>query len=238
MARGVRIVEVIPDSPAERAGLEAGQVITAADGKPLSGVKGFLVALEGFEPGDWVELTVLDADETEHAVTVTLGENPDQAGAAWLGIRFAPAIRVHPQGEMPWMPEGGGGTLPDLPRRFDIFPEGELPDVENMRPGAFIREVVAGSPAEDAGLRAGQVIQTVDGEAVDGPNVLPKLIAGYEPGDTVTLTVSDPGAQGEQAREIEVTLGEDPDQPGAAWLGIHFVYLKIQRFENERLPEG
>jgi len=236
---GTRILAVLPDSPAEQAGLRPGQFITAINGQPLRQIADLGSALSGYEPGDQVDLTVLQADGEEKVVQVTLTENPDNPGTGWLGVRFAWPLQVDPGEQMPWKPEGGDGALPNLPRRrFKIFLDGQRPDPGNIQPGALIRKVVAGSPAQEAGLRPGQIIQAVDGKELDGPEALREIIAGQEPGDTLTLTVLDARAENEQTRAVEVTLGENPHQPGAAWLGIRFVHLNLERLDPQNLPDN
>jgi S1-C subfamily serine protease len=66
--------------------------------------------------------------------------------------------------------------------------------------------VIPGSPAEDAGLQAGDVIVAVNGEQLTIDTDLSMLIVGHDPGDTITLRV----LRGNSAQEIEVTLGELP----------------------------
>jgi putative serine protease PepD len=66
--------------------------------------------------------------------------------------------------------------------------------------------VFPGSPAEAAGLQAGDIIVAVDGEQITMDTDLSTLIVRYAPGDTVTLRV----IRGSSAREVEVTLGELP----------------------------
>jgi hypothetical protein len=46
-----------------------------------------------------------------------------------------------------------------------------------------------------------------------------KAIAERQPGDTLTLTVAEPGEA--ETQEVIVTLGEDPDEAGKAYLGVH-----------------
>lgn len=64
--------------------------------------------------------------------------------------------------------------------------------------------VSVGSPAKQAGLRAGDIILQVDGVSVDKKNSLAELIGTYSAGDKVQLTILRNG----QEMEIEVTLGE------------------------------
>ena len=70
--------------------------------------------------------------------------------------------------------------------------------------GAFIVEVVEGSPAQEGGLRAGDVILAVDGDRVDSRATLTDRLLPYSPGDTVELTILRRGKQ----TEVVVTLGE------------------------------
>ncbi|MEY4744157.1 MAG: hypothetical protein RL272_102 [Candidatus Parcubacteria bacterium] len=64
------------------------------------------------------------------------------------------------------------------------------------------------SPAEAAGLSAGDVIVAIDGAQVSAKNPLADALAGYEAGDDVTLTVLRDGKPGEIS--VDVTLGTAP----------------------------
>ena len=75
--------------------------------------------------------------------------------------------------------------------------------------GALVEDpIFRGSPAEGAGLRAGDVIVAVNGEQITANMDLSTLILPYSPGDTVTLRV----LRENSTREIEVTLGERPSE--------------------------
>jgi hypothetical protein len=103
---GVRVLEVLPDSPAAAAGLQAGDQIIAVDGEPLSPGRALAATLETHKPGDEIILEVqsdIDAGETRE-VTVTLGEHPDASGAAFLGIRMAPMISWQAEYSAPFFP--------------------------------------------------------------------------------------------------------------------------------------
>ncbi|HEY2959433.1 MAG TPA: trypsin-like peptidase domain-containing protein [Actinomycetota bacterium] len=74
--------------------------------------------------------------------------------------------------------------------------------------GAQVGAVVPGSPADDAGLRAGDVVTGADGSSVGGPADLQAVIARHKPGDRMSLTWR-PGGQG-QAKTATVTLARRP----------------------------
>jgi putative serine protease PepD len=72
--------------------------------------------------------------------------------------------------------------------------------------GAEIADVRSGSPAERAGLRAGDVITRVDGRAVERAEEVHRAIESRKPGDELELTVERDG----EPRTVTVTLGARP----------------------------
>ncbi len=66
--------------------------------------------------------------------------------------------------------------------------------------------VVAGSPAQTAGLKAGDVITKIDGHAVTSSDGFIGMLDSYAPGQKVTLAVKRNG----QTHQIKLTLGERP----------------------------
>ncbi|MBX3473358.1 MAG: trypsin-like peptidase domain-containing protein [Planctomycetes bacterium] len=73
-----------------------------------------------------------------------------------------------------------------------------------MRSGAMIRNVIFGTAADKAGLKAGDLITQVGGKPIKGFEDLAAAMKGYQPGDKVPLTYSRDG----QDHTIEVYLGE------------------------------
>jgi putative serine protease PepD len=74
------------------------------------------------------------------------------------------------------------------------------------RAGALIQEVTPGSPAADAGLRAGDLVVTVDGNAVENSSEMVAAIRNHQPGDEVTIGV----LRGGNETTITATLTERP----------------------------
>ncbi len=87
-------------------------------------------------------------------------------------------------------------------------------------PGASVRAALLNGPAAAAGIRAGDVIVSVDGVAVNDPDELGRAVRSHEPGDSVTIEVERDGV----TRTIEVGLGANTDQAdpnfGQALLGV------------------
>ena len=72
---GALVRRVIPDSPANRGGLEDRDVILAVGNEPIASMSALVIALRDLEPGDVVDLVYLRGGE-RHTVSVTLVERP------------------------------------------------------------------------------------------------------------------------------------------------------------------
>jgi serine protease Do len=71
--KGVRFADVTAGSPAEKAGLKAGDILVEFEGKPIGNLYDFTYALRSKKPGDVVTVKVLRGGETVEA-KVTLGQ--------------------------------------------------------------------------------------------------------------------------------------------------------------------
>lgn len=121
-----------------------------------------------------------------------------------------------------------------------------------LHPGARVEAIAAGGPAAAAGLRPGDMIASVDGQAIDAEHSLRDLIAARKPGDRVTLTVHraeetrrEDGAGGVTVEAkvepitLTATLGEKPDSAGGAYLGVTYADGPIIRvFEGDGAADG
>jgi len=209
LSTGALVIDVTAESPAEKAGLHAGDVITAVDGQPVDAENDLADRIAAYKPGDTVTLTVEGVGEAPREVRVELGSQPEDGDLAYLGLRYTSS-------PLPGM--RGGEWLPferfrDLP--FDelpfSFPEGDVA-------GVIVQHVVEDSPAEAAGLSAGDVITALDGDPAESAQALTESIAAHEPGDEIVLTVVRLSNGNE--REVEVILAEHPDEPAKAYLGV------------------
>lgn len=209
LAGGAVIVDVVPGSPAETAGLKKGDQVLSVDGEDLTAENDLTQIVKSRKPGDVLTLKVQQPGEEAREVTVTLGENPDAAGMAFLGVTYAPRARQF-------------FNLPTLP--------------SGAESGAFVGNVVKDSPADRAGLKVGDVITAIDGQAITTPSEAIDALAAHKPGDSVTLTVRH--ANQATDTQIEVTLGEKPGQAGKAYLGVSLGGFFRHDFGGGNTPHG
>lgn len=207
-----KVTEVVTDSPAAKAGVLKDDVIVSLNGKAFNSQTTLADAIKALKPGDEATLNIKRGDKTQD-IKVTLGENPDNKGVAYLGVGYNLDLSAfgnmmpnqQNQPNQPHRRAPRGQNQPGAP--FQI-PHGMLQVV--------VGEVTKDSPADKAGLKAGDVISAANGTAISTPDQLVKLVQAAKPGDKMTLSVTRDG----KAQEITVTLGENSDKPGAGYLGI------------------
>jgi len=170
--RGVVVQGVEPYGPAAKAGLKEGDVITDYDGQVVEGTLQFRRLVRETPPGRTVTMTI-SRDGSQQNVTVELG---DRSAVQEKQIRGA----MNDLGNSYWL----SGPGPDT-RFFAFGPEGfdrttprlgiEAEDLSGQLgayfgapddSGVLVRSVGPGSPAEKAGLKAGDVITKVNGKDV------------------------------------------------------------------------
>jgi S1-C subfamily serine protease len=85
---------------------------------------------------------------------------------------------------------------------------GAIPAQAANLQGALVQSIAAGSPAAAAGLHAGDVVTSINGTAVPGPNRFVAALDALRPGDKITLTVQ----RGSARLTLSATLGSQPTQ--------------------------
>lgn len=232
--RGVGITEVVKDSPAEKAGLRKDDVIVRFEGDNITSTRKLSRLVSEVAPDHTVRLTI-SRGGSEQEVNVTVGKHAGYMntfrqleGLKGLeGLKhlekfkefknLAPGARV-------WKWDGHSGVDPESfvfsfggGRRIGVTTTPltkQLGDYFGIADGkgVLITGVTDDSPAAKAGLRAGDVIISVDGEKVDGSGDVSRAINKKKEGD-VTLTV----VRDKNQRSFTVTPNTaEPMVPGAA----------------------
>ncbi|HEY7997574.1 MAG TPA: Do family serine endopeptidase [Pseudolabrys sp.] len=183
-AEGALVAEPQADSPAKKAGIEAGDVITAVDGKQVKDARDLAKRIGALAPKTSVKLAILHSG-SEKTVTLTLGELPNNkearadtitpdsstADLAKLGLTLAPAARV-----------AGAGSQ-----------------------GVVVTGIDSSGVAADHGFSTGDVILEVAGKSVSTPSEVRSVIASArtEGKRTVLLRVK----SGDNTRFVALPVG-------------------------------
>lgn len=150
---GVGVHEVLEGSPAESAGIKAGDVIIQVDDKDVKSVNELQRRIGNIKPGDTVKLKVVSySDKKTRTVTVKIGELPNddkQASAS------------------------GAKEKDDEPDKLGLV----VVPSKGGKDGLIIDGIQPGSFAEQFGLEVGDVIVKVNRQAVNNTAAYKKLIS-------------------------------------------------------------
>lgn len=230
VTEGALVLDVTEDSPADTAGLKIGDMITHVDGEEIGEENDLAEIVGSHEPGEIITITIQRSGEDPQDLEVELGEHPDDADKAYLGIRYDQF--VHPM--------SGGNVLPfgrNMPpfrqMPFDDQTPFEFP--KGLENGALIVDVTPDSPAEGANFQPGDVITGLNDESIENPKDLITEIGKFEPGDKISLTLY--STEDKKEETVEIELGEHPEKSGVAFLGVKVAgLLTSTRFNQGQLP--
>jgi serine protease Do len=147
-ARGALVGDVTSGSPAEKAGVKSGDIVLSMDGSDVRDGRDLSLKVSRLAPGKSVKLKIF-RDGKQSDIAVVLGDVPAGKEAAALpgaAANSGPRLGVSVQ-----------------PMPSDLAQELDLPAKTT---GLVIVDVRAGSPAEEAGLKRGDVVQEVNRKAV------------------------------------------------------------------------
>jgi len=153
--RGAYVASVEPGSPAEKAGVQPEDVVLSADGREIRDNGDLSRYIASKAPGVTVRLEV-QRGRAKQTLSVTLGTFPDRAEE----------------------PSATGGDTNRLGMTLrDLTPQmAERLDMPRGSKGVLVMDVEAGEAAEEAGLQRGNVIVSVNGQAVEGVGDFERLI--------------------------------------------------------------
>jgi serine protease Do len=202
--QGVEVKSVEEDSPAAKAGIKVGDVVLDYNGQRVEGAEQFVRLVRETPIGRRVKLLVWNGGATR-TVTAAIGSRS-------YGQTFS--------GEMnDGMAKLRGMQMPDLPhalismhsRVLGVESESlssQLADYFGAKDGGvLVRSVIRGSPADRAGLKAGDVITKVGDRKVTSPAEIGVALRSL-PGVTAPVTV----VRNQKEMTITVTLDEKPSR--------------------------
>jgi predicted metalloprotease with PDZ domain len=198
---GVIVKQVVPDSPADKAGLKQGDVILSIDGVNLTGSDQLAELVSGHKPGDQIKVEILRKGEKKE-ITADIGEREGDEPLRWFGTPgSSPQIysKKYVMNRSSISDTYIGINLESLNAQL-----GEYFGVKDGQ-GVLVTEVFEDSPAKKAGLKAGDVITQVDGKEVTEPSDVQKAVGDKSKGDKLNLTILRDRARLEMAVEVAET---------------------------------
>lgn len=188
--RGIMLTSVVPGSPAAVAALRSGDVILSVNDEVIKSADDLSWLLEEAEPGAAVQFTVARPDRpTPEAIELTLSEFPDQFyQLKWPNVQFPKAPTRIEQLFQPQ--EFSGSLISSSLMSLGIETIGLLQPVASQfgtNRGLLVLSVHPATAAFKAGLRTGDVIETIDGHEVSSPVIVKTL--SRKPGPSYSFSV-------------------------------------------------
>lgn len=193
--KGAVVQDFPPNSPAEKAGIQPGDVIVAIDGKPVERVGQLQRTVASYEPGEKVDVEIIRFGK-RMAISVKLAE------AELPKIEAEPVEVASRPGDMLIGVEVSEVSPRLFERNWNYAPDDDLK-------GVMVTNVKRFGPAWNAQLGPPWLIQSVNGMTVETVEDFDKALSKVKPGDVVSIQAVRPdGAGGLQHRFFNMTVPE------------------------------
>ena len=171
---GVLVADVVKDSPAEAAGLKAGDIITEFGGASIKDVADLQKRVAAVEPGRPTPMSVI-RDKAPTPLTVKIGEQPGEETVAAVAPREEMlGLKVEP-------------LTPESASKFKL----------TAKSGVLVTDVASGSSGEAAGIQPGDAILEVNRQPVPSVEAFKRVIGAAKPGDAVPVYLQRGGGRNE-----------------------------------------
>ena len=152
---GAKLNTILDDGPAAKAGLKAGDLVTAVDGKTITSYDDLLDLMVGKKPDDVVKLTVVRAKEKkkDDKKEDKKDDKKDEKETLTVEMKLVPRPADPP-------PKGKGGAA-------TLSPGGIVMAVTRFDEPVKVAEVPKGGAAEKAGVKTGMTVVGVEGKEVN-----------------------------------------------------------------------
>lgn len=215
---GARVQHVVEGSPAEEAGVQAGDIVVEINGTSIYGPRGLTKSIHSLEPGDTANIEIV-RDGRQLSLSVTLGERSGRSSFQWKGRGDGEHVfewnheqfenqmeQLHDQlGNRHFSVRIGGRPKLGV-QLIDTTPELREHLGGSADAGVLVAKVIEGTPAEEFGLQVGDLIESVDGETIGGSHDLIRALRDAD-GQRISIGVIRDG----RPQTIDVSIPE-PEQ--------------------------
>jgi serine protease Do len=204
---GVEITRIDMDSPADKAGLKAGDVLWQYNGQRVEGMEQLSRMVHETPPGREVKLNIY-RDGAAQTVTGKIGTRHVAANVPAIVPPTVPDFHIPdvPRSFMGWRSSTLGVEAEAL--------DGQLAQYFGVKEGVLVRSVVKGSAAEKAGIKAGDVITKIGDARVATPADISSQLHSLRGKSAPLVLMRD-----RKEMNISVALDDDRAQGGLWALG-------------------
>jgi serine protease Do len=184
---------VVPKSPAAKAGVQAGDLIVALNGKQVESSGALTRAVALIAPGKNADLTIQRGKEKKQ-VSAKVAQRPeDEAAVGRADTDEEEQGKRGAQDQSPKLGVSLAPLTPEVARQFGV--QGDE--------GVLVVDVTEGGPADRAGVRKGDVILELNRQPVRRPEEIKNGIAKAKDGEIALLRVR----RGDAAIYVAVPVG-------------------------------
>jgi serine protease Do len=160
--KGALVSQVSADSAAMAAGIKSGDVIKSVDGKNVDTIKDLTKMISGMKPGTSVKLGVWRDGKDMSVIAKIGGDQKEEAKAVKASADKSDGKQADKKAE----PMSYGVSLAPISKEAR-----EGMKLDDSVKGVLIAAVEPGSPADDIGLKQGDILQQVGRDAIDSPKM-------------------------------------------------------------------
>lgn len=207
--RGVEITRVQEDSPADKAGLKTGDVVLEFNGQRVVGTEQFVRLVRETPAGRTVDI-VVSRDGALQTLKATTGSRKEAHPPIIPKVdweRFRKEMEHLREFKMPDVPKA---YMSWRTSRLGVEVESlgsQLAEFFGVKGGVLVRSVMKGSAAEEAGIKAGDVIFKVGDENVSDPREVSEAVRSLRSKGTFPVTVM------RDRKEVTLTVKMDAEGP-------------------------
>ncbi len=229
---GFIIGSIVKDSPAEKAGLKEGDIITSIAGNKIGSFSELRAEIRKHKPGEEVDI-LYTRDGKETPIKVTLGESKDS-----FAQEGSPKMYKFDMPDMQGMPEmteppSGNWEQPYKNHNFNWNEDSKKAQLgvqvnNNDGGGVTVSEVIKGTAAYYAGIHQGDIIKKIGNTVIDNAQKLVEKVQSYKPGDEIKIQLVRDGKK----KTVDVVLGKQKSGSGLGFYDPETRTKKTYVFKN------
>jgi serine protease Do len=180
-AKGVWVESVTKDAAGDKAGVEDGDIVLSVDGKEVNTVQALQTAIASKHPGEVVALQIW-RNKKEIAKKVTLGSRDEE------GETVAEKVKSEKDESESNVETEKSIDLKEIGITVKAI-DSKIKKHYDVEKGVIVSDIEDLGPAQERGLRKGDVVTDIGDQKISTPEQFEKSIKKMKPGDAVMLRV-------------------------------------------------